>query len=69
MIEVLVYDGERKPQAFSNPVVKWGYELSWGNRMTQRLRSYREYNTVDGAYRAGLRAKKSLMQSLKMDWR
>lgn len=54
-----IIEGERRREAFSNPVVSWKYRITTGPRCPG-LVSHRNYKSVDAAMNAGERMFKKL---------
>jgi hypothetical protein len=50
----MVVEGERRREAFSNPIVKWRFRISTGPRCSGLI-SHKLYSSVDSAFRAGER--------------
>ena len=64
-IKVKVVDGERKREAFSNPVVGWRFSFEFGPRYENQVVSRKQYSSPDGAHKAGKRQLARLIKAAK----
>ena len=64
MITVNIENGERRREAFSNPVINWHYSFEFGPRYQNRVKSLKTYNSPDAALKAGERQLKNLLKAV-----